>query len=131
MRSLKKSRKSKTDNNLTVATAPTPSLAEVSMSLQNLSFTSELYNVPTNNAAVQPTVPIATSLDSSESAEYFTESDRLAADEMVQEENIYFVDAPIVSGSITPSNYLPTKIVAIFSDDANVQVVLVFVFLEL
>lgn len=126
MRSLKKSRKSKTDNTLTVAPAPAAplSLAEVSMSLQNLSFTSELYNVPTNNTAVQQMTPTdASCLDSVVNTEYFIESDRVASDEQAKEEDVYFVDAPVLSLTdpvpVTPSNYLPTQIITRFSDDAS------------
>lgn len=94
------------------------------MSLQNLSFTSELYNVPTNNTAVQQTPPqLSPRHDSALSPEYFTESDRLASDELVKEEDVYFVDVPVVVAEpVTPSNYLPTQIVARFSDEASAQV---------
>lgn len=127
MRSLKKSRKPKTDNTLSIAPVnASPSLADVSMSLQNLSFTSELYNVPTNNSAVQSSAEVSSPHnDSTSSAEYFTESDRLASDELIKEEDVYFVDAPVtttLNPPVTPSNYLPTHIVARFPDEASANV---------
>lgn len=112
MRSLQKARKSKNDTTLSLPTSPPPlSLADVSMSLQNLSFSAELYNVPTNNAAVEPSAAGTTMR-----GDYlFTESDRLASDELVKEEDVYFVDAPVSADAPMPSNYVPTKIVARFT----------------
>lgn len=93
------------------------------MSLQNLSFTSELYNVPTNNTAVmvQPTPTPSTSSATDSTLDYFTESDRLPSDQLPQQEDIYFVDAP-PPAPVTPSNYLPTQIIARFSDEVRFDI---------
>lgn len=169
VKSLKKAKKSKKSVSDGSEGASPPLIADLSLSLRNLSFSSDLipiasgvggalhtaasaatvsddlYNVPTNNAAVTPTESAAVSLlllddslppehspppppqnvTSSATVEYFTESDYSATRDKDAEE-IYFIDAPKIAAGVAgvgrpPSiAYTPFKIVPYFPDGTEI-----------